>query len=725
MIMLSCVDDKESAIVEQLRTAKTTWLQAQADLLKAQGEAQKILAETEKMKAENEAKRDAAQQEIDKLLAQAEAAKSEAEAEKLKAEADQIKAEIERETEKFQLEMQQKQLAYELAVLQNDVRKMELQKQLNALESEMKQNPVLKELYANYVIAIEELNRLNGQVATRNQTILGLENSYNQSVERYETILNDALTNAQEELKTAQENLDKAQAADGMSFDAITAKIKELEAQLPTIIKEIDEQNAEMINNFDDYRALVNTLNEKKAEYAEQRSIYAEAEVALNDAIENKANAEVTRKNAQSWLQSYGYPGVPQSYEGVKKGIKDQENRIAEQTKKVEKYTQALADSTAMIASVDKKLVDARNEYEALQQDRNELYAKRDANYELITKANDKIAAEQLDSKADETEATRKAAAQALIDAENALKLLTPGSAEYTAQEKVVTEKQKAFDDAEKAAKKAKEALDAQNKIINDATEANKPINKSIDETNEKISKVEGLIYGYWDNGQRIEGLQSRLQRLRQDTREGELYSNGYPNGGGKHWHDKAWAEYVLTNNQNALSNLNEQYNLAISTDADFDKAIADAEADMKSKEPDYTPVEEAEKAIEECAYMAAKNKRAEEQTKKYKIEEDIKIYKGQSWGTSTGVSYKEMIAQYEEKVQKAQEEVQKAEEAVAEYAALTREEKEAELSMNYSERIKNEQAAIANLQLAIERQQSVIDNLQSLIKAEEEKTAE
>ena len=49
-LLSSCVDDKESATVEQIRTAKTEWLKAQAEMLQAQGEAQKILAETEKLK---------------------------------------------------------------------------------------------------------------------------------------------------------------------------------------------------------------------------------------------------------------------------------------------------------------------------------------------------------------------------------------------------------------------------------------------------------------------------------------------------------------------------------------------------------------------------------------------------------------------------------------------------------------------------------------------------
>ena len=59
-LLSSCVDDKESATVEQIRTAKTEWLKAQAEMLKAQGETQKLLAEIEKLKVENEAKNEAA-----------------------------------------------------------------------------------------------------------------------------------------------------------------------------------------------------------------------------------------------------------------------------------------------------------------------------------------------------------------------------------------------------------------------------------------------------------------------------------------------------------------------------------------------------------------------------------------------------------------------------------------------------------------------------------------
>ena len=79
-LLSSCVDDKESATVEQIRTAKTEWLKAQAEMLQAQGEAQKILAETEKLKAESEAKNEAARIEIERLLAESQAAKTEDEA---------------------------------------------------------------------------------------------------------------------------------------------------------------------------------------------------------------------------------------------------------------------------------------------------------------------------------------------------------------------------------------------------------------------------------------------------------------------------------------------------------------------------------------------------------------------------------------------------------------------------------------------------------------------
>ena len=75
-LLSSCVDDKESATVEQIRTAKTEWLKAQAEMLKAQGEAQKLLAEIEKLKVENEAKNETARLEIERLIAEANAAKT-------------------------------------------------------------------------------------------------------------------------------------------------------------------------------------------------------------------------------------------------------------------------------------------------------------------------------------------------------------------------------------------------------------------------------------------------------------------------------------------------------------------------------------------------------------------------------------------------------------------------------------------------------------------------
>ena len=170
-LLSSCVDDKESATVEQIRTAKTEWLKAQAEMLQAQGEAQKLLAEIEKLKVENEAKNEAARLEIERLIAEANVAKTEAEAEKLLAEADKIRHEA--KAPAIANEYQQKiyELEYETRKAEEAYKQQDFLNKLNAAIIAGKLNPEPEQMYADYVKALRKLRNNQNEIANNEDRV--------------------------------------------------------------------------------------------------------------------------------------------------------------------------------------------------------------------------------------------------------------------------------------------------------------------------------------------------------------------------------------------------------------------------------------------------------------------------------------------------------------------------------------------------------------------------
>ena len=164
-LLSSCVDDKESTTVEQIRTAKTEWLKAQAEMLKAQGETQKLLAEIEKLKVENEAKNEAARIEIERLIAEANAAKTKAEAEKLLAEAEKIRSEAKAAEMANEYHQKIYELEYETRKAEEAYKQQDFLNKLNAAIIAGKLNPELEEMYAYYVKALRKLRINQNQIA--------------------------------------------------------------------------------------------------------------------------------------------------------------------------------------------------------------------------------------------------------------------------------------------------------------------------------------------------------------------------------------------------------------------------------------------------------------------------------------------------------------------------------------------------------------------------------
>ena len=190
-LLSSCVDDKESATVEQIRTAKTEWLKAQAEMLQAQGEAQKILAETEKLKAESEAKNEAARIEIERLLAESQAAKTEAEADELRAQAEKIKQEAEKIRIEYEYQQKLNELAYQTAQAKEAAKQQEFINRLNEAIVAGKINKELQNLYADYVSALKTLRNTENQVSQNQTSITSLNKqllaSFDDHIKTYQT----------------------------------------------------------------------------------------------------------------------------------------------------------------------------------------------------------------------------------------------------------------------------------------------------------------------------------------------------------------------------------------------------------------------------------------------------------------------------------------------------------------------------------------------------------
>lgn len=690
MVLFSCVDDKESAVVEQIRTAKTAWLQAQADLLKAQGEAQKILAETEKLKAENEAKNEAARIEIEKLKAQAEAAKTQAEAALLQAQAEQLQSEMEMENARFENEMRNAQLEYELAVLKNDVQKIKLQKKLAELQAELDLNPALRKLYGEYSTAIDELSGLNNQVASQNDIIFALEGSFNQQVDR---TYNNPIKTKQQEIDRYGKLIEEAKETGGLSYDAAKAKIEELEKQLQDTILKIDAQNAIMINNYDEYVKLSKAADE--------------ANDKLDEALENldKAmNAPAEKDNAINDLKLQGYNAVPQSYLAVENDIKN----LAENTKKAktewEKATKALEDSTRVIAIVEKAKFDALAQFTPLKNEKDENEKTIQANTEKQNKAQGLIDGtnnDGLQSIYDKAKAEQDAADDLLTQLQDELKQLTSGTPEYAAKENAI-EVQKGLCATKKdATATAKKNLDAQTAIVTAMQKANKTLGDRNVQIDKDLAKLDITL-----NGNVLEeGLVARLERL----------SNGIVEETGAYWlaNNKAEADY---NKASAAHDaLNELYIAATSTDADYEPAIKAAQEAFDAANAAY---DEASEALDGCTYMLAKAIR-DAANANQKLIKDLKdIYQMGVDKEFEGLN--STISGYETQVANLKKELEELNKQLAKFNELTREEQEAELGIKVSERIENAKKAIADLKFAIEGKQAEIEQIQKLIEAQQ-----
>lgn len=183
----SCVNDKESDSVQNIRNAKADELKASAAYLKAQAEAELIIANADKLYREAEAAlkvQEAAlmkaeiafrQAEVDLKLAQIDIEKENAALAKSKAEAEieAIKQEMKNQLDLFNHNKKLLELEYDLKVEQNKVLKAEERAKLYAKKAEAEGK--LKELFRDFINLNWTIDNLTDIVRRTTLDIVGLK----------------------------------------------------------------------------------------------------------------------------------------------------------------------------------------------------------------------------------------------------------------------------------------------------------------------------------------------------------------------------------------------------------------------------------------------------------------------------------------------------------------------------------------------------------------------
>ena len=353
-LLSSCVDDKESATVEQIRTAKTEWLKAQAEMLQAQGEAQKILAETEKLKAESEAKNEAARIEIERLLAEAQAAKTEAEADELRAQAEKIKQEAEKIRIEYEYQQKLNELAYQTAQAKEAAKQQEFINRLNEAIVAGKINKELQNLYADYVSALKTLRNTENQVSQNQTSITSLNKqllaSFDDHIKTYQT----NIANYQVELAEKENELKEFMTStENLTAEKAAAKINELKKEKEEIAAKIATINKELIELEKDQQDLILATKVANDNYTAAVTAFNTAQTAFTKA-ENEYNTALNGNNSAKATVINGFVvgGVHYAFPEFEQGIETEINAAKED------LTEALIQKVGIMINKNIKEID-------------------------------------------------------------------------------------------------------------------------------------------------------------------------------------------------------------------------------------------------------------------------------------------------------------------------------------------------------------------------------
>ncbi|WP_292266156.1 hypothetical protein [Butyricimonas sp.] len=709
MVMFSCVDDKESATVEQMRTAKTAWLQAQAEMIKAQGEAQKILAETEKLKAENDAKNEAARIEIEKLKAQAEAAKTEAEAEQIRAEIERINQEVEQARLEFEYQQRLNELEYQVAEAKAAYKLQEFQNKLNQAIIDGKLNSGLIEVYNQYTSALNKLRGAELKVSQKQQEIATKEKTINSGYDGY-------VKGLQTEIATAQKNIEEAKAAletwmennTDVTKDEASKKVEELNAQKEALDKKYSDLTLKLIDL-----------------QADQSKLLA----ALDAAKKNQSNANNAKNKAGEELEK-----ATQAYEDAENGLNSAKQDIINEfpefeygvTTNIEKKQAELEKATAETA---KTLAEAKVALEKAKTSIPELFATKE-NAEKAVEPIQKEAERLTKELAEATEEKavcegKQAALKEKMETEKGVydnhlaevKRLTELLKDESLSADEIAGYQRELKIAEELAAETKITYDAAKKAHDDNEAALKEAKDSIEELNKEIEKNAKTL------AEAVVAME-KAEKTYNDTMEAVKE-------GGELQNKIAIAESNANNAEEAEANFKERLEAANKTLTDFladkekaEKAFATAEETLEAS---VKAVEDAEKAIEDSEYSAIKKERENIESEKAVYDALITEYK-ELINDGSLTEYKESI---EAKIKECNENIATYTETIEENQALIKEFEAAEeaekdeIVNRGHETLRNEIAIleqeIKNLQEIIVYNQAEVDRLKGVIDSLEE----
>ena len=691
MVMFSCVDDKESATVEQMRTAKTAWLQAQAEMIKAQGEAQKILAEIEKLKA------------------QAEAAKTEAEAEQIRAEIERINQEVEQARLEFEYQQRLNELEYQVAEAKAAYKLQEFQNKLNQAIIDGKLNSGLIEVYNQYTSALNKLRGAELKVSQKQQEIATKEKTINSGYDGY-------VKGLQTEIATAQKNIEEAKAAletwmennTDVTKDEASKKVEELNAQKEALDKKYSDLTLKLIDL-----------------QADQSKLLA----ALDAAKKNQSNANNAKNKAGEELEK-----ATQAYEDAENGLNSAKQDIINEfpefeygvTTNIEKKQAELEKATAETA---KTLAEAKVALEKAKTSIPELFATKE-NAEKAVEPIQKEAERLTKELAEATEEKavcegKQAALKEKMETEKGVydnhlaevKRLTELLKDESLSADEIAGYQRELKIAEELAAETKITYDAAKKAHDDNEAALKEAKDSIEELNKEIEKNAKTL------AEAVVAME-KAEKTYNDTMEAVKE-------GGELQNKIAIAESNANNAEEAEANFKERLEAANKTLTDFladkekaEKAFATAEETLEAS---VKAVEDAEKAIEDSEYSAIKKERENIESEKAVYDALITEYK-ELINDGSLTEYKESI---EAKIKECNENIATYTETIEENQALIKEFEAAEeaekdeIVNRGHETLRNEIAIleqeIKNLQEIIVYNQAEVDRLKGVIDSLEE----
>ncbi|WP_155828197.1 hypothetical protein [Butyricimonas synergistica] len=611
MVMFSCVDDKESAVVEQIRTAKTAWLQAQAEMLKAQGEAAKIAAETEKLKAENDAKNEAARIEIEKLKAQAEAAKTEAEAEMIRAQIEKINQELEQARLEFEYQQKLNELAYQVAEAKAAYKLQEFQNKLNEAIIAGKMNPELIKLYTEYTNALKTLRDAELQVSNNQRQIASYEKMINGNFEDYVKGLQKQIADAQEAIEKAKTELDIWMNTNtSVTEDEALAKIEELEGKKNALDEKYNELTLKMIELQAEQSKLLAAKNTASIQLSEAEGAKNIKEKELDEATKayeeaqkgiNSAKADIIRE-----FPEYEF-GV---LDGINKKITELEEESASTADDFTKAEEALAKAKTDIPNLYKKMEETAEAVEPFVKEKERLA-------KALTKAEEDVV----------TYEGKRSTLKDKMDTEKGVydnhtaevKRLTDLLKDKDLTAEQIAQYQRELRIAEELATTAKTTYDAAKKAFDDNETALKDAKTTVAGLNKDITTNDKALA---DAEKAKVDAETKYKTTMSDVAEGGKLAN---------------AVIIAENNANLAKEAEENFKarfeaaqksldefLADKTNAE--KAVADAEKVVADAEEAH---EAALKAIEDSEYTKTKEDRENIGAEKAVYDELIANYQG------------------------------------------------------------------------------------------------